>query len=378
MTNLFVTCSLLLCTFARFGDAMNSASDIGGAVKSLAFAAGEVNRTQSSIFHDSTKQFDYAIFNRLQEGLFKGGRHDRAPSTYAAYAYQPDRPHCDKGVDSTAGPSTGLGRFPGGAANSMQMFDLGSSANGPGAAALAAPMALATQGLASGAGLVQSIVAALIHVVPPLIPPPVWNNQPLTCAPMITGHNCFGAVLYPITMADFVIADVTDSMLDGYIAGFPTTFSKKVGKTSDSMYKVCFASYMSMMCSSVFPRCTVPQTRDEPVPFGGRVPMCFHLCIVPLVACPGFWIGDVIGQCMTVAVPPMCTQAVYWNVWRLPPQLSNYDEAHPFPVECPVVDVSDGGLDSADDPSLYEKANPAVSPILQESGSHAKSPKAER
>ena len=38
-------------------------------------------------------------------------------------------------------------------------------------------------------------------------------------------------------MADFVIADVTDSMLDGYIAGFPTTFSKKVGKTSDSMYK---------------------------------------------------------------------------------------------------------------------------------------------
>ena len=31
------------------------------------------------------------------------------------------------------------------------------------------------------------------------------------------GHNCFGAVLYPITMADFVIADVTDAMLDGIV-----------------------------------------------------------------------------------------------------------------------------------------------------------------
>ena len=31
----------------------------------------------------------------------------------------------------------------------------------------------------------------------------------------VPGHNCFGAVLYPITMADFTIADVTDAMLDG-------------------------------------------------------------------------------------------------------------------------------------------------------------------
>ena len=60
-------------------------------------------------------------------------------------------------------------------------------------------------------------------------------------------------------MADFVIADVTDSMLDGaaciglithlcpnplfafcmlgYIAGFPNTYAEKVGKTSDALYK---------------------------------------------------------------------------------------------------------------------------------------------
>ena len=44
-------------------------------------------------------------------------------------------------------------------------------------------------------------------------------------------------------MSDFVIADVTDSMLDGIIAGFPNTYATKVGKTSDAMYKAygfCF------------------------------------------------------------------------------------------------------------------------------------------
>ena len=68
-----------------------------------------------------------------------------------------------------------------------------------------------------------------------------------------------GAVLYPITMADFTIADVTDGMMDGgcafsvslagcvrflsrvyisgYIAGFPNTYAEKVGKTSDASYK---------------------------------------------------------------------------------------------------------------------------------------------
>ena len=41
--------------------------------------------------------------------------------------------------------------------------------------------------LGMGMGMVQSIVAAVLDVVPPLIPPPVWNNMPLPCAPMITG-----------------------------------------------------------------------------------------------------------------------------------------------------------------------------------------------
>jgi hypothetical protein len=37
---------------------------------------------------------------------------------------------------------------------------------------------------------------------------------------------------YPITFSDFLLADVTDSVLDGVIASFPATFAAKVGKTS--------------------------------------------------------------------------------------------------------------------------------------------------
>ena len=38
------------------------------------------------------------------------------------------------------------------------------------------------------------------------------------------------SVRYPITMPDFLMADVTDAMLDGYISGFPNTYALKVGK----------------------------------------------------------------------------------------------------------------------------------------------------
>ena len=41
------------------------------------------------------------------------------------------------------------------------------------------------------------------------------------------------------------MADVTDAMLDGYIASFPTTYVRKVDRTSDEMYKACFSACMS-------------------------------------------------------------------------------------------------------------------------------------
>ena len=52
---------------------------------------------------------------------------------------------------------------------------------------------------------------------------------------------CFGQ----ITLADFAIADVTDSMLDGIIDGFPNTYASKVGKTSDEMYRALLAQLFS-------------------------------------------------------------------------------------------------------------------------------------
>ena len=67
----------------------------------------------------------------------------------------------------------------------------------------------------STVGMIQTIISDALIVVPPLVPPPVWINQPLPCLPMVTGHNCFGAILYPITLADFSIASVSDKSVDG-------------------------------------------------------------------------------------------------------------------------------------------------------------------
>lgn len=342
--------------------------------------AVELNKAFDLAYGYFENTFDRKAYSRFLDEFGHGVRRYRNSDAYQSYALYPDRPHCDKGSLGAsvlaANQVTGMAAFPGGPVKqvfgfdfSKSAFSLSAAAKGPAAAGLVSPMALASQSLGMGAGLVQSIIAAVIHVVPPMIPPPVWNNQPLPCAPMVTGHNCFGAVLYPITMADFVIADVTDSMLDGVIAGFPNTYASKVGKTSDAMYKACFASYMSMHCSSIFPRCTAPQSRDEAMPVGGRVPLCLHLCIIPLVMCPGFWIGDIIGTCTMVSVPPMCTQAFFWNLFRLPPQYSTFDDANPYPAECPTSDVGVGGMDANENPALYDTSAAPSSPIILEAAS---------
>lgn len=93
------------------------------------------------------------------------------------------------------------------------------------------------------------------------------------------------------------------------------------------------------------------------MPSGGRVPMCLHMCILPLVMCPGFWMDDLIGSCSTVSVPPLCTQASFTNVWRLPPQYKNYDEAHPFSPSCPKSSGSDADFE------LYGSERRPASPI---------------
>jgi len=340
-----------------------------GVVYLFANGTAEANKAFLSVYKHFEDTFDYKLYDHFLSELRKGEKSMRERDAYSSYSYYPKGPHCDKGrrPSQVIAPKA-VAAFPGGSVKRLYGFDFGKmafdvtkKAQGAEGAAVGPPLAIGTQALGMGMGMVQSVVAAVMDVVPPLIPPPAWNNMPLPCAPMITGHNCFGAVLYPITMADFMIADVTDAMLDGYIAGFPNTYAEKVGKTSDALYKACFSAYMSMHCSSIFPRCTVPQSRSEPMPAGGRVPMCLHLCVLPLVLCPGFWIGDMIGQCEMVAPPPMCTQAFFWNYALLPPQYASFSETHPYPKRCPPEAAG-----SADDPSLYDEAVAPSSPILNE------------
>merc|ERR1719436_1263633 len=142
-------------------------------------------------------------------------------------------------------------------------------------------------------------------------------------------------------------------MMDGLLASFPATYAQKVGKTNDQMYRNCGMAYFSMHCSSLFPMCQDPQSRDELLPVLGKAPMCLHLCILPLVMCPGFWIGDIIGPCSMVSLPPMCTQAFFWAHWKIPPQYADADEANPFPKDCPEYDAD---LDGADRADLYDSS----------------------
>lgn len=301
----------------------------------------------SKAFDDLARDFDVEAFHKIEAEIEHGQKHFLAATRAGSYTLAPGQPHCDAEPPASvkvqlAGATDGISAFPGGAVKKLfgssladKVFSLAQQASGPSGATQNQLAVVAGQALQTGVAMVQSALASAIHVVPPKVGPPAWNNQPLMCMPMITGHNCFGAVAYPITAADFVIADVTDSMLNGYVAGFPNTYANKVGKTSDAMYRACFASYMSMMCSSLFPRCTTAQSREEALPAGGRVPMCFHMCVSTLVLCPGFWLNDVFGACSKVSVPPLCTQAVFWNTGLAPPQYVDFDEAHPFPAECP-------------------------------------------
>merc|ERR1712232_1141069 len=141
-------------------------------------------------------------------------------------------------------------------------------------------------------GNAQSLVSKVVQDVP---------KSELSCVPLVVGRNCFGSILYPVTLADFTLAPTTDSILDGVIAGFPSMYARKVGKTSDDMYKACYSSYMSLQCTSLFPRCTSPQSSSEKISAGESVPTCLHMCILPMIMCPGFWVNDVTGQCSMVS-----------------------------------------------------------------------------
>eukprot|EP00392_Amoebophrya_sp_AT5.2_P019673 g20621.t1 len=307
-----------------------------------------------SEFDASAYQQHLDAMNRAVSFLEAGGY-----KTVAAGA------HCDYGVP-TASVIKGVAAFPGGVVSRMWGADIASMVSkiaekaGATGASGGLPQLMALQGLQSGAGLIQAAASTLLSVVVPGIPPPSWIAQPMPCMPMLTGHQCFGAVLYPITAADFVIADVTDAQLDGVVAGFPQMYKDRVGRTSDAMYKACYGSYMSMQCGSIFPRCNAPMSRQEPTPVG-RSPLCFTACLATLIACPGFWIQDIQEECSTVSAPPVCTVALFTNFASLPPQYQTYEESQPAPVECPVVPASlattEGAASQFD---LYSTASDAI------------------
>ena len=99
------------------------------------------------------------------------------------------------------------------------------------------------------------------------------------------------------------------------------------------------------------------------------------LCgVCPCAWARRFWIADIIGPCMMISVPPMCTQHFFWNVWLLPPQYSSFSEANGYPKECPTLDTGVGGEDMGEEPGLYDPAVIAESPILAAAGAPVKLP----
>lgn len=194
-------------------------------------------------------------------------------------------------------------------------------------------------------GLIQAVASSVVDIVPPLIPPPFWINRPLPCLPMLTGKHCLGSVLYPITAAEFVTADITDSIMGGIISSFPSKYAAKVGRTSEAQYRICAMAYLGMYCASIFPICWMPLG----LKVQETLPLCFPQCLATLIACPGFWMEDIEGPCSEVSVPPFCSFSIFVNQKIVPPQLVSYDESHSYPATCPKKDDS---FDISDD--LYE------------------------
>ncbi|KAF4681088.1 hypothetical protein FOZ60_012600 [Perkinsus olseni] len=174
--------------------------------------------------------------------------------------------------------------------------------------------------------IAEAAVASLLSAVPSSAPPPIWNDKPLPCMPLPEGHPCAGSVKYPVTFADFSMADVTSSIFEGVRASFPALFASRTGKAGS------VASEISVVGI-------------------GKVPLCSTLCHNVLAQCPGFNLNDVSGPCDSSSVPPVCAMAHFYRVDDMPPQYSTFDEYEPFSDKCPPFDPT---LVFAGDHSLLE------------------------
>jgi hypothetical protein len=291
--------------------------------------SSEIETAFLKVFDDLARHFPAEEYSSFVQELTKDLETFTNSKAYRAVGANGQ---CATGMNPVS--VSGMSAFPGGIVRRSLGFDLAqlvyeiaSKASGPAASAAVMTAPLATVALQQAAGTIQAMVHTALSVVPPTIP---GKNTPLTCMPMVSGHNCAGAVLYPITAADFAIADATDASLDGVIAAFPGLYAKRVGKTSDAAYRKCFNAFMGMKCGSLFPRCAVPEASQAPAV--GKLGLCFTSCIATLVACPGMFYEDVKEECgNAVSAPPACTMALFTSSFRAAPQYVTAEEA---PLKC--------------------------------------------
>lgn len=313
------------------------------------------------LYHSALELFDIEGYHFLMSQVMNEKTGERFIQTMAKI--DNSLPHCDKGQKGNPGSKEVGAKYPGGAVRGAFGFDLskwlmGLLSKAQSEAGSQAPglQNMAMMGMMMVMGFVQSVAGTITDIVPPLIPPPVWINQPLPCLPMITGSNCLGSVLYPISAPDFISANVADSVMSGVISSFPSKYVSKVGKTSQSQYRICATAYLGMYCASIFPICWMPLGLREAQTF----PICFPQCLATLIACPGFWLDDIMGPCSDVSVPPFCSFSLFINHKKIPPQISTYEDANPFPDTCPRFDPL---YDNSDD--LFDALPPPKSPIAE-------------
>lgn len=298
---------------------------------------------------------------------------DTAQDSFSGYKHVPVKPVCSQESPNALAvrtKGTAVAAFPGGILADILNFNMAklvdklaqSAASSAGASGGVGGI-IAMQAIMMAAMMIQGVIAGAIHIIPPLIPPPPWNNQPLMCMPMITGMNCFGTIIHRITVSDFIMATSTDMMVKGYISSFPQTYADKVGYTPDPLYKACFSAFMGMHCAAIFPRCSAPQTGNDPTTKSPqRSPLAFFHCIGTLVACPGFWIDDIIGPCEEVTLG-LGSFSIFWRFDLLPPQFISVEGSTPSEEECPesVPDLA----------QAVEKAEAAVGRAGGETGAGA-------
>jgi hypothetical protein len=166
---------------------------------------------------------------------------------------------------------------------------------------------------------------------------------------MTVAKNCYGAVNYPVTFSDFLLAKTTDASLQTVIESFPQLFDDRTKHLSYpyEVYVRCFQAYMSMQCASLFPTCTNIQSQQAFIPLLGRMPICMDLCLNVFKSCPGFLPADIQGPCsLPSPLPaPFCAFASYTREDAVPPPIGSDTP----PPDCPPLDA-DSDLDDDEAP----------------------------